>query len=79
MTNHIENIKLLLTQLDNCFYNNIDTGLIQHPELCAFAVNMENIITGIKYSLTLMQNSNNTIDTTNIDYSQLQELSTKDR
>ena len=88
MSNHIENIQKLLTQLDNTFYDTIDSGLIQHPDLCTFAFNMENIITNIKHSLEQLQlhtlsvqssTLSNTTLPTNIDYSQLQALSTQDR
>jgi len=85
-SNNIENIITLLTQLDNTFYNTIDSGLIQHPDLCSFAFNMENIINSIKHSLEQLKlthipetlNTTN-INTTNINYTQLQALSNKDR
>jgi hypothetical protein len=80
--NNIHNIKTLLTQLDNTFYNTIDTGLIQHPDLCSFAFNMENIIKSIKHSLEQLEHSSpitllNNYDNNNIDYTQLQALFTK--
>lgn len=80
-SSNIENIKTLLTQLDNVFYNNIDSGLIQHPDLCTFATNMEKIITSIKYSLKQLEQSPiiESPKTTNINYAQLQALSNKDR
>jgi len=80
-SSNIENIKTLLTQLENAFYNNIDSGLIQHPDICTFATNMENIITSIKYSLKQLEHlpTIESLITTNINYSQLQALSTKDR
>jgi hypothetical protein len=80
-SSNIENIKTLLTQLDNAFYNNIDCGLIQHPDLCTFATNMENIITSIKYSLEQLEYlpTIESSKSTNINYAQLLALSTKDR
>jgi hypothetical protein len=60
-TSHlIDNIHTQLELLDNCFYNNIDTGLIQHPELCIFANNMANIINIIKNNLEHIHTTNNT-------------------
>ena len=64
--------------MDNCFYNNIDTGLIQHPELCIFANNMENAINTIKINLAQLQNNTSNLDRTNnidyINYKQLEKL-----
>jgi len=85
-TSHlIDNIHTQLELLDNCFYNNIDTGLIQHPELCIFANNMANIINIIKNNLehihTNTSDNKNKIDYKidynidyNINYEQLQKL-----
>ena len=79
-TSHlINNIHNQLELLDNCFYNNIDTGLIQHPELCIFANNMANIINTIKNNLEHIHNTNTSnLDRTNnidyINYKQLEKL-----
>jgi len=74
----INNIHTQLELFNKCFYNNIDLGLIQHPELCTFANNMENIITTIKTNLALLQPTTNTInnlDTSNyIDYINCEQL-----
>ena len=82
MSQHIENIKSLLKQLDNNFYDTIDSGLIQHPELCSFASNMETIITSIKHSLEQINSSSPPHQIQipiNIDYAQLQSLSTSNK
>ena len=39
----INNAISQIKSLDYYFYENIDSGLIQHPDLCKFANNMENI------------------------------------
>jgi len=39
----INNAISQIKSLDYYFYENIDSGLIQHPDLCKFASNMENI------------------------------------
>jgi hypothetical protein len=79
----------ILSQIYLLEYNfyNIDSGLIQHPELCNFANQLETIKTNIT---TILKNNNsnsncnsNIIPNTNpsnyenIDYKQLQSLSTK--
>ena len=58
-TNTITKITNLLNKLEESFYE-IDSGIIQHPELCSFAFNMELIIKNIKQSL--LQNEINNID-----------------
>ena len=78
MSHHKEKINTLLTQLEDTFYNNIDNGLIQHPDLCSFASNMENIIIAIKHSLEQITptETHNFYTPSNIDYAQLQTLAT---
>lgn len=87
----INNIISQLDLLDYYFYENIDSGLIQHPDLCKFASNMENIKSNILNTLEHIKNihKENTLDNTldnknetksinqlpNINYSQLQGLS----
>jgi len=87
----INNIISQLDLLDYYFYENIDSGLIQHPDLCKFASNMENIKLNILNTLEYIKNihNENTLDNTldnknetksieqfpNINYSQLQGLS----
>lgn len=87
----INNIISQLDLLDYYFYENIDSGLIQHPDLCKFASNMENIKSNILNTLEHIKNihKENTLENTlenkneiksinqlpNINYSQLQGLS----
>lgn len=77
-TELINNIHTQLELLDKSFYNNIDIGLIQHPELCKFANNMENAINTIKINLAQLQNNTSNLDRTNnidyINYKQLEKL-----
>ena len=60
-TELINNINTQLELLDKSFYNNIDIGLIQHPELCKFANNMENAINTIKINLAQLQNNTSNV------------------
>ncbi len=72
--------------LEHSFYN-IDSGLIQHPELCNFATQLETVkknIVCILKNNNINSNSNSGIipnidpsNYENIDYKQLQSLSTK--
>jgi hypothetical protein len=77
-TELINNIYTQLELLDKSFYNNIDIGLIQHPELCKFGNNMENAINTIKINLAQLQNNTSNLDRTNnidyINYKQLEKL-----
>ena len=50
----INNIISQLELLDYYFYENIDSGLIQHPDLCKFASNMENIKSNILNTLNTL-------------------------
>ena len=70
--------------LEHNFYN-IDSGLIQHPDLCNFATQLETVKNNI---ISILKNNNinsntdnipniNPSNYENIDYKQLQSLSTK--
>lgn len=69
------NIHTQLELLDTSFYN-IDNGLIQHPDLCKFAKNMENIINNIKTNLDNLDNLEkiNCNKTNNLDYINYKQL-----
>ena len=86
----INNAISQIKSLDYYFYENIDSGLIQHPDLCKFASNMENIKSNILNILNTLEHiknihNENTLDNKNetksieqfpnINYSQLQGLS----
>ena len=83
----INNAISQLQSLDYYFYENIDSGLIQHPDLCRFASNMEkiqvNIINILEHIAKIVstgkakcdnEDTPDDIQVSNINYLQLQSL-----
>ena len=56
LQSYINDATLQIKSLDYYFYENIDSGLIQHPDLCKFAINMENIQVNILNILQHIEN-----------------------
>ena len=72
----MEKILYQLDLLEEYFYDNIDYSLLQHPDLCNFAIQLEKIKHTITYELTHPNANTHANANTNIDLINTEQLNT---